>query len=213
LSLRDAQELQFKKSNDAIRNERARATDSLREATLPRRAAEQDTHIANAIAVRTSPSADPADVARDIRAWKPYDVLTTAEQEHLLTSIVIDKVSRQIRLFTVILLLVSTVIVALIVYTMTLDKVRDIATLKLIGAPQSLISRLILQHAVALGAMAFVVGAGLINVVYDRFPRRVVLLRGDELLVLGILMVMCVVASLVGIRRAASIEPLQALGG
>lgn len=224
LSLVDAQELQFKKSSEAIRNDRERIEASLRAVTraapaLARQvtavveAITQSTHLANAVVIRLEPGAAGPEVARRIEAWKHYTVLTATEQERLLTLIVIDKVRRQIGLFTTILLVVSTVVVALIIYTLTLDKIREIATLKLIGAPGFVVVKLIMQQSLALGAIAFTVGALLIHALYERFPRRVVLLPGDQLAVLAIVAGICVLASLLGIRRALSVDPREALGG
>jgi putative ABC transport system permease protein len=224
LSLVDAQELQFKKSSETIRNDRERIEASLRgvtratpalarQVTAAVEAITQSTHIANAIVMRLAPGADAGEAARRIEAWKHYTVLTAPEQERLLTLIVIDKVRRQIGLFTTILLVVSTVIVALIIYTLTIDKIREIATLKLIGAPGSVVVKMIMQQSLALGTMAFVVGAALIHTLYDRFPRRVVLIPGDQLALMAIVAGICILASLLGIRRALSVDPLQALGG
>ena len=173
----------------------------------------QSTHFANAIVIRLQPGADADEVARRIEAWKHHTVLTTTEQEKLLSLIVIEKVRRQIRLFTAILLAVSTVIVALIIYTLTIDKIREIATLKLIGAPGSVVVKMIMQQSLALGAIAFAVGAVLIHTLYDRFPRRVVLVPSDQLALMAIVAGICILASLLGIRRALSVDPLQALGG
>ena len=53
----------------------------------------------------------------------------------------------------VILTIVSAAIVAFIIYTMTLNKVREIAVLKLIGARNGTIAGMILQQA--LGAFAW----------------------------------------------------------
>ncbi|MBI1847484.1 MAG: ABC transporter permease [Candidatus Rokubacteria bacterium] len=224
LSLVDAQELQFKKSGEAIRNDRGRIEASLRAvaqvapavARLVTATVEdltENTHLANAVAIRLAPGADASAVARRIEAWKHYAVLTASEQEQLLTLIVIDKVRRQIGLFTTILLVVSTVIVALIIYTLTIDKTREIATLKLIGAPRSVVVKLIMQQSVALGVIAFTVAAILVNSLYERFPRRVVLFPSDELMLMAIVGIICILASLLGIRRALAVDPLQALGG
>jgi putative ABC transport system permease protein len=57
------------------------------------------------------------------------------------------------------------------------------------------------------------VGAVLIYSLHGRFPRRVVLLPADHLVLLGIVTGICVLASLLGIRRALAVEPLEALGG
>ena len=61
-----------------------------------------------------------------------------------------------------VLTIVSAVIIALIVYTLTMDKIREIATLKLIGAPDRTIIGLILQQALLMGVIGFVVGTALV---------------------------------------------------
>ena len=48
---------------------------------------------------------------------------------------VVERSRRQLGLFRVLLTIVSGIIMALILYTLTLDKLHDIALLKLIGAP------------------------------------------------------------------------------
>ena len=77
--------------------------------------------------------------------------MTQAEQESILTQSLVDRARRQIGMFTSILLLVSAVIIALIIYTMTMEKLRQIAMLKLIGAPDRTIVAMIVQQALALG--------------------------------------------------------------
>jgi len=112
-----------------------------------------------------------------------------------------------------ILLVVSVVIIALIIYTMTLEKIRDIATLKVVGAPDRTIAALILQESLALGVLAFALGALLISRTYQYFPRRIVIVAFDQYVLLGIVMVICVVASLLGISKALRVDPTTALGG
>jgi len=131
----------------------------------------------------------------------------------MLLESVVEKARRQIGLFTATLLLVSTVIIALIVYTLTLDKTREIATLKLIGAPDRTIVGLILQQALAIGVIGFFSGAGLLVNLVDVFPRRVVLLPADALALGGATLVVCFVASALGVRLALRIDPSRALGG
>jgi putative ABC transport system permease protein len=75
---------------------------------------------------------------------------------------VVDKARRQIGLFLGILLSVSAVVIALIIYTMTMEKLKQIATLKLIGAPDRTIIGLIVQQALILGASGWGIGLALI---------------------------------------------------
>jgi putative ABC transport system permease protein len=116
-------------------------------------------------------------------------------------------------LFRIILLMVSTVIIALIIFTMTMEKTRDIATLKIIGAPNLKIGALIMQESLGLGLLGYLFGALLINLTYDYFPRRVAILAFDQFILFGIVIAICVLASLLGIRRALAIDPTTAMGG
>jgi putative ABC transport system permease protein len=220
VSLQDGQEIQFLKANEAVRNDRARldsaaqATPALREVPAEAlRPITQNTHLANAILVRLQPGADAVEVARRIERWNYYRALTTAEQEQVLAESVIDRGRRQTLLFRAILLVVSVVIIALIIYTMTLEKTRDIATLKVVGAPDRTIAGLILQEALTLGLLGYATGAILISGTYQYFPRRVVITAFDQSVLLAIVVLICVAASLVGIWKALRVDPTTALGG
>jgi putative ABC transport system permease protein len=220
VALRDAQQIQFQKANEAIRNDRARLAAGALETPelrgVPAQAlagVTQETRLANAILVRLEPWADPRDVASHIERWNHYRAMSTAEQEVVLARSVIDRARQQILLFRIILLAVSTVVIGLIIYTMTMEKTRDIATLKIIGAPDWKIGGLVLQQALTLGLLGYGAGAVLIGLTYEYFPRRVAIWPGDQTILLGIVLVICVLASLLGIRRALSIDPTTAMSG
>lgn len=220
VSLQDAQELQFLKASEAIRNERARLQADLKAnpalASVPAATLApvlQNTNLANAILVKLEAWAAPQEIAQRIEQWNHYRAMTTAEQEDILAKSVIERARQQILLFRIILLAVSTVIIALIIYTMTMEKTRDIATLKIIGAPNTRIGGLILQESLALGLLGYGFGAVLINLTYEYFPRRVAIMTFDQWVLLGIVVVICVLASIIGIRRALHIDPTTAMGG
>lgn len=200
MTLKDAQELQFQLQGAAARNQALRGGGEAA-ATV------------NAVVGRVAPGVDPAAVVAATARWKHLAALTQAEQEEMLLTSVVDKARKQIGLFTVTLLLVSTVIIALIVYTMTMDKLREIATLKLIGAPDRTIVALIVQQSLALGAIGFALGAGVIASVADHFPRRVILQPQDGLALAAVVAVACLLASLLGVRLALKTDPARALGG
>lgn len=168
---------------------------------------------ASAILVRVRDGADPYLIASRIERWKHLDALTQSEQEDLLLRSVIAKAKKQIGLFTAILLMVSTVIIGLILYTMTMDKIREIATLKLIGAPDRIIVMMVVQQALALGGIGYAVGTAMIMLVKDGFPRNVMLQPTDIVMLGGIVLVACLVASGLGVRLALRVDPATALGG
>src|SRR6266702_4223207 len=123
------------------------------------------------------------------------------------------KARMQLCLFRVILLIISAVIIALIIYTSTIDKIRVIATLKLIGAQNRVIVGMILQQSLLMGVIAYGIGYLLILLTYENFPRRIVLEPGDLQGLFVIVMVICTISSFVGIRKALKVEPAEALGG
>jgi putative ABC transport system permease protein len=201
MTLRDAQELQFDLSPPAARVQVARGNSGESRDTV------------NAVVARLQPNASPETVAETIRRWKHSAAITQNAQEDILTSSLVDRARRQIGLFTSLLLIVSAVIIALIIYTMTMEKLKQIATLKLIGAPDRAIIGMIVQQALALGLIAFLIGATLILSIKDFFPRRVVL-EPDNVLVLGaIVFVVCLLSSGLGVRAALRVDPATALGG
>jgi putative ABC transport system permease protein len=220
VSLEDAQEVQFLKANEAIRNDRARLDAGVRATpalagvdALALAPVLENVHTANAVLVAVEPWADRALVAAHIERWSHYRAMTTAEQEDVLTRNVIERARQQLLLFRIILVIVVAVIIALIVYTMTLEKTRDIATLKVIGARDRTIAALVVQESLALGVLGYGFAAALISLTADHFPRRVVVAAFDQGVLFAIVVVIGVLASAIGVRRALAIDPTTALGG
>jgi putative ABC transport system permease protein len=202
VTLRDAQRLQFLLAPAAARRDIARASGTT-----------QTTDTVNAVVVRLLPGFDAKQFAEGVNRWKHLSALTQDEQETVLSRSVVERARRQIGLFTSLLLLVSTVVVALIIYTLTLDKKRSIATLKLIGAPDTRIVGLILQQSLAMGVVSFLVGLTLIHSVHGYFPRRLVLEPADATALFVIVLLVCLLASGWGVRAALKIDPATALAG
>ncbi len=166
-----------------------------------------------AVIVRVTPGADVDLLTATLRQWKHLAALSQTEQENILLASVVDKARRQIGLFLGILLAVSAVVIALIIYTMTMEKLKQIATLKLIGAPDRTIIGLIVQQALILGTAGWGIGLVLILLVKDVFPRRVVLEPFNVAVLAGIIVVVCLAASGLGVRAALKVDPATALGG
>ena len=166
-----------------------------------------------AVIVRITPGADVDLLTATLRQWKHLAALSQIEQENILLASVVDKARRQIGLFLGILLAVSAVVIALIIYTMTMEKLKQIATLKLIGAPDRTIIGLIVQQSLILGTAGWGIGLTLILLVKDVFPRRVVLEPFNVAVLAGIIVVVCLAASGLGVRAAMKVDPATALGG
>ena len=200
ITLADAQRVQFELEGAAARNQETRG-----------QAVTADT--INAVVAKLVPSMPAEAVAHGVERWKHLTALTQDQEEALQLLAVVDKARRQIGMFTVTLLTVSAVVISLIIYTMTMNKIRDIATLKLIGAPDHIIIGLIVEQALAMGIIGLTFGLSLILLLADRFPRRVLLMSEDILALAGVVTAVCLLASLVGVRLALKVDPAQALGG
>jgi putative ABC transport system permease protein len=199
ITLRDAQGLQFELAPPAERREVARGGGI------------QTSDQINAVIAKITPYVQADEVAGALARWKHLTTLTQTQQESLLTKEVIEKSRRQQLMILVLLVIVSAVIIALIVYTMTMDKLRSIATLKFVGAPDRVIVGLIVQQALALGLVGFAVGLALLLTFQGYFPRRLVILPEDVAVVFGITVAVCLAASSLGVRLALKIDPSVAL--
>ncbi|MDO9010663.1 MAG: ABC transporter permease [Gallionella sp.] len=218
--LKDAQEVQFLKDNDALLGERARTTANpafnrpgipgLLDAVL---AGQVSSHMVNAVLVRVKAGYDEQRVAEEIKRWKHLQAYTKGQMEEILVAKLIATSSKQIFMFLVILSIVSAAIVAFIIFTMTMNKIREIAVLKLVGAGNRTISSMILQQALGLGLIGFVVGKVAATIWAPLFPKYVLLLPADAILGFILVMLMCSLASIFAIRAALRIDPATAIGG
>jgi putative ABC transport system permease protein len=218
--LADAQEAQFLKDNDAIRNERARtaANPAFNRPGVPGlleavQAAQSANRNVNAVLVRATAGADVDALAATIRRWKHLEAFTRAQMEEILVAKLIATSARQIGMFLAILAVVSAAIVAFIIYTMTLAKLREIAVLKLIGTRNRTIAAMILQQALGLGLIGFAVGKVAATIWAPGFPKYVLLEPGDAWRGLAAVLVICALASTLAIRVALKVDPAAAIGG
>lgn len=220
IPLRDAQEAQFLKDNDAIAQQRRRTLASpvfnrpgvpgLLDAVI---ASQSLNPYVNAALVQIKPGYTPEEVAAPIRRWKRLQVFTRAQMEEILIGKLISTAARQIGMFLVILAVVSAAIVAFIIYTLTMGKIREIAVLKLIGTKNITIAAMIMQQAVLLGIIGFVVGKIAATFWAPVFPKYVLLEPGDALRGFAAVVAICVLASLLAIRAALKVDPAEAIGG
>ena len=220
IPLRDAQQAQFLKDNDAIRNDRSRlaANPALNRPGTPGLLAAVEANqfsnrSVNAVLVRVQPGSEAGAVADNVRRWKRLQAYTGQDMEDILVAKMISTSARQISVFLVILALVSAAIVALIIYTMTIGKIKEIAVLKLIGTRNTTIAGMILQEALGLGIIGFAIGKLAATLWGPHFPKYVVLIAEDAVRGFAATMVICTVASFLGIRAALRIEPGAAIGG
>jgi len=220
ISLKDAQEAQFLKDNESIVNDRNRLSVN---PTVNRpgqagvlkavEAIQTASRRVNAVLVRVKQGQDPRQVADNIKRWKHLTAYTSADMEEILVAKLIATAAKQIALFLIILAVVSAAIVAFIIYTMTLGKIKEIAVLKLIGTPDRTIAAMIMQEALGLGVIGFFVGKFAATLWAPVFPKYVLLETTDALRAFAVTLVICALASVLAIRAALSIDPAEAIGG
>ena len=220
IPLKDAQEAQFLKDNDAILNDRARtaANPALNRPGVPGlleaiQVSQAANHNVNTVLVEVQPGVPAESVAEPIRRWKHLEAYTRAQMEEILVAKLIATSAKQIGMFLVILAIVSAAIVAFIIYTMTLGKIREIAVLKLIGTRNRTIAGMILQQALGLGLIGFIVGKVTATFWAPIFPKYVLLETDDAVRGLIAVMVICALASTLAIRAALKVDPAAAIGG
>lgn len=167
--------------------------------------------LVSAIMVTLQPGADVAKVTATLATWPDISVYSQQQQNDLLLSGMVDKARRQLGLFRVLLIVISVIIMALIIYTLTLDKIHDIAMLKLIGARNSVIVGLILQQSLLIGGLGYGLAYWLGTFAFPRFPRLVVIEMADLVSLAGIVLGIALLASLLGIGKALRVEPNKIL--
>jgi len=220
LSLADAQEFLFQRDNQEVRNQRERQRRSLVGGGLTPQEAERllpllapDIHTINAVLVKLAPGADPAYVARHIQDWLYFSVFTTQEEIDLVVRGRLARMSAQLGFFRILLLFVAVVIISLVIYTFTMEKIRSIAVMKLIGAPNRVVIRMILEESLLMTVSSFLFGLLVIHSIADLFPRKILILAPDTLLTFAIALAGGILASVLGIWQVLKTEPAMALGG
>ena len=106
IPLKDAQQAQFLKDNDAIVRQRTRTernpvlNNPAQPGLLPAVQALQDSYpYVNAILVQLAPGSDPDSVAEPIRRWKRLSAYTRPQMEEILVAKLIATSARQIGMF------------------------------------------------------------------------------------------------------------------
>ena len=220
LALADAQKVQFEQDQRAIDASRAASLQRLERAGYTGEQASRllpllssGTSSINAVLVTLAPGADGEAVARHIRDWLYLNVYTTNEERTLMLDGKLSKMSAVLGLFRTLLILVSIVIIALIVYVLTIEKIKSIATLKLIGAPNGLIVRLIMTQSMLLTLASFALAYLLRDLIAPGFPRTLAFVGQETAITFAVMLLGGVLASLMAVWHALRTPAQLALGG
>ncbi len=225
LSVGDAQLVATDTSPEAVDLERERTREELRATDLGRSQPALEDLVGDA---RWRPPALPAasvaavlvnvdgphrldEVRRVIAAWPDVEVHTAGEEDRLLLDGVVKKARVQLGLFSIILTLTSTILVAMVIYNLTREKTHDIAVLGLLGAPVGRVALLVLEEAWILGAVAYAVARIIGSVAFPLFARRIVLTATIEQAAPVLVLAVVTLAALLGVVHALRVDPARVL--
>lgn len=222
-TLTDAQNIIFQQDPNLLRSQRPAAARRFTKlaATQPRllgplaaraRATAVNTNFINAIAVKLRPGVSATQVAARIEHWQHLQVYTAPQAINLQLMGSNRLILFQLALFRDILVVIAGVVIGLILYTFTLDKLREIALLKLLGAQGRVIYRMVLQEALFMGIVGTLLGSALELLIEPYFPRRVVATYGDIGQMLLAMMAVSALASVLAVRRAMRVDPRSVIG-
>jgi len=226
MSLPDAQEVLYQQDNRALELNRAGSRQKLQELGLSERLIQKvlpmftggagaSKSTVNAILVSLKEGVDKQEVVGTIEDWLHFDAYTTEQEKQLVLKGRLKKMSATLNLFRSLLIMVSIVIVSLMVYILTMQKIREIATLKLLGASSWTIVRLVLEQSLLLTVGGFMLAyflASKVVIGMNLFPRNLVLLPGDTAFTFLIVFAGGMLASLGGVWIALRTSPSRALG-
>jgi len=165
----------------------------------------------SAVVVNVQPGVSASEVEARIAAWDDVTVLTANQERDALVNGRLWRLRLQILFFAVLLMTVTGVVIAMTIYNGTVEKLHQIAMLKLIGARDSFILAMIVQQALLIGFTAYAIAFGLSRLVFPYFPRRLEFVPGDMLAIFAGLIAACVLGSWFGISRALRVRAKEVL--
>ena len=163
--------------------------------------------------VFVSPGADLEEVAAAIEDRVPgTDALTPQEFADVVRQEVEEGFLPIFAVFIGLAFVVGLAVIALTIYTSTVERTRDYGVLKAVGASPWQLLAVVVRQSVIIALVGYALGAGLGVVsgklIQDAVPQFTLDFRWqDFLLVLAAALVMSAVATLVPVRRVAGIDP------
>ena len=118
-----------------------------------------------------------------------------------------------ITIVAVLLWVVAALVVGSVIYLSALERLRDFAVFKAIGVPTRNIAAGLAMQSVIVALLAALVGAGLSRLLGPLFPMQVIVPAEAFIALPVIAVVIGLIASATGLRRAVSVDPAIAFGG
>lgn len=160
----------------------------------------------HAVRVRVAP-ARLDEVRSALTRWSDVTVFSREEEEQLVLQGMVAKARMQLGVFAAILVVSSSLLLAAVLYNLTLEKAHDIAVLKLLGARASRIVALVLQQAWATAVLGYLIALVIGAQAFPHFPRRVVLTETSVVGVGLLLLLVSTLASVAGVVYALRVDP------
>ena len=164
------------------------------------------------VLVQLAPGADPAAVARDLAARCPTaDVYSRDEYAHrIVMQLLKDQLGISVGTSTAFGLVIGFVIVALLMFSSVLDRVREFATLKALGLTNGDLTRLLLVQSVCYALLGSVIGLGMVGFMVKGMSSAnlaVIIPHWLAGITPIVMLGLCAVASLIAVRRVRKLEP------
>lgn len=167
----------------------------------------------HAILVNLKSISDLQRVRNTLSSWPDVSVYTHLEEETFLLQGVIKKARVQLGLFSLVLTLTAGVMVAMVIYNMTVDKTHDIAVLKLMGTPTRRLAMMVLQQSWLLGLLSYLVALLLAEWAFPFFPRRTILTEEMHMLAPLLVFAVTTIGSVFGVIHALKVNVGRVLEG
>ncbi|MDT7761989.1 MAG: putative transport system permease protein, partial [Mycobacterium sp.] len=118
-----------------------------------------------------------------------------------------------ITIVAILLWVVAALVVGSVIYLSALERLRDFAVFKAIGVPTTNIAAGLAMQSVVVALLAALVGAGLSRLLGPLFPMQVIVPVQAFIALPLVAVVIGLIASANGLRRAVSVDPALAFGG
>src|SRR6266446_4128611 len=165
------------------------------------------------ILLRVGKEYSVSDVQQNLRQRLPeVDILTREEFAHKSRMYWVIKTGAGSAILTAAVLgfLIGLVVVSQTIYANTMENIEEYATLKALGAPKSLVARIVLTQALLCGAVGSVLGLFTVIPVVDHAKSLIPWIYMPWWLPAVMVlpsMTMCSLASIVSVRSALTVEP------
>jgi putative ABC transport system permease protein len=164
-----------------------------------------------AVVVKFVSAASESLLRERISTWGDVTMVTNAEQERAIIMGRLWRLRVQILAFVILMYIICGAMVALTIFTVVLENLKTISLLKLVGASDFYVSFWIIQYAIVMAGMSFLLAVAVGLCTFDLFPRSVILLPWDIAVLGGSLFLICVLSSAFSVSKAIQVRANEAL--